>query len=211
MTRRDDQRRATEARIVEAAVESLIERGYAATTAQGVQHRIGISRGALLHHFPTREALSAAAVRRLVELNLRAVREEHESAADTGDAIARGVLVLYRASRRPSFATELELWAASRADVELREALRATERAALRELDALIDEIFGPGVTGRPGYRTMVSLTVQFLRGLTISGTMRRHREDDEIVREWTTLMNRLLDDADTGPDPAVHKADPPA
>ncbi|MGC9544677.1 helix-turn-helix domain-containing protein, partial [Streptomyces sp. UG1] len=53
MTRRDEQRVATRAQIVDAAVESLIEVGVAATTTLEVQRRAGVSRGALLHHFPT--------------------------------------------------------------------------------------------------------------------------------------------------------------
>ena len=75
-TKRDDQRRETRGRIVDAAVRSFVENGYAATTALGVQRDAGVSRGALLHHFPTSEALSAAAVARLVEINLQAVSDE---------------------------------------------------------------------------------------------------------------------------------------
>ncbi|MFI9170028.1 TetR family transcriptional regulator [Streptomyces lincolnensis] len=41
-----------------------------------VQRRAGVSRGALLHHFPTLEELLGAAVARLVERNEEAVRKE---------------------------------------------------------------------------------------------------------------------------------------
>ncbi|MGC9539725.1 helix-turn-helix domain-containing protein, partial [Streptomyces sp. UG1] len=53
MSRRNEQREATRAQIVDAAVQSLIEVGVAATTTLEVQRRAGVSRGALLHHFPT--------------------------------------------------------------------------------------------------------------------------------------------------------------
>lgn len=194
MTSRDDQRKATYARIVDAAVESLIEEGFATTTALGVQKRVGVSRGALLHHFATSEALSAAAVQRLVEMNLEAMREERAAAGDEPDPVTRGVGVLYRASRRPSFVTELELWAASRTDERLRTALLAAERVALRRLHDLIDDVFGPDVVSRPGYRAMIDLTVQFIRGLTISGAIRQNRNDDGAVRNWTALMRLVLE-----------------
>lgn len=195
MSKRDEQRRETYARIVEGAAEALIEEGFAATTALGVQHRVGVSRGALLHHFPTSEALSAAAVRRLVELNLEAVRDELRAADPGPDPVTRGVGVLYRASRRPSFATELELWSASRADERLRTALLAAERVALEQLNDVIDELFGPDLVRRPGYPAMVELTVQFLRGLTISGSIGQHGDHDRAVARWAALMRLVLDD----------------
>ena len=89
INQREEQRQQTYARIVEAAVESLIDNGYAATTALGVQQRAGISRGALLHHFPTSEALFAAAVQRLVEMNMEAIHREFAKADTDLDPVAR--------------------------------------------------------------------------------------------------------------------------
>ena len=44
---------ATKAALLDAAIESLVERGYAATTTIETARRAGVSRGAQLHHFPT--------------------------------------------------------------------------------------------------------------------------------------------------------------
>src|SRR5262245_46471196 len=106
MNKREEKRRKTRALIVDTAVELLVEQGYAATNGLRVQQRLGISRGALLHHFPTSESLSGAAVQRLIQVNIEAVREELNAAAPDSDPVKRGVRILYRASRRPSFATE---------------------------------------------------------------------------------------------------------
>src|SRR6187402_1697681 len=56
--RRDETRRA----LLDAAVESLIEVGFARTTTLEVQRRANVSRGALLHHFPSKAELLVAAV-----------------------------------------------------------------------------------------------------------------------------------------------------
>lgn len=198
MNKREDQRRETHRRIVEAAVELLVERGYAAATALGVQQRVGISRGALLHHFPTSESLLAAAVERLVEMNLDAVREEFAAVASDVDAghdpVARGVWVLYRASRRASFATEMELWAATRADEWLRQALLAQERVALAQLQELTDEIFGPEVVGMPAYRDLATLTVQLLRGITVTDLLGDGGNRERSVSVWIDVMRAALD-----------------
>ncbi|OBI06697.1 hypothetical protein A5714_23340 [Mycobacterium sp. E2462] len=193
MNRREEQRQQTYARIVNAAVGLLIDNGYAATTALGVQERAGVSRGALLHHFPTSEALFAAAVQRLVELNIEAIRDELAKADQDLDPIARGVHVLYHASRRRSFATELELWAAARADGWLRQALLPHERAAAVHLRQAMDELFGPTVTAASGYPTVVDLTVHFLRGLTVSGSL-GSKNHDAIVESWISVMRGTVD-----------------
>ena len=52
MTLRDAQREATRHRILDAATDLLIADGYSSLTAQSVQTAAGVSRGALLHHFP---------------------------------------------------------------------------------------------------------------------------------------------------------------
>ena len=44
-------------RLLDAALECLVELGYGGTTTSVVAARAGVSRGAQLHHFPTRAAL----------------------------------------------------------------------------------------------------------------------------------------------------------
>lgn len=51
---------AMRARIMEATVDCLNDAGFAATTTQRILESGGISRGALLHHFPTRADLMIA-------------------------------------------------------------------------------------------------------------------------------------------------------
>lgn len=50
----------TQGRLIDAAIECLCDLGYADTTTGAVVERAGLSRGALLHHFRTREALMRA-------------------------------------------------------------------------------------------------------------------------------------------------------
>jgi AcrR family transcriptional regulator len=194
VTSRDDQREATRRRIVDVAVESLIDCGFAATTTVEVQRRAGLSRGALLHHFPTREDLFTAAVHRLVETNLEAMWDELAKAPADSDPIARGIWVLRRASRRKSFGAELELWGAARSDTQLRTALHAAERAARQELYAVMDAVFGPDVVAAPSYPMVVDLTVQLIRGLTISAALRSEvGQHEPVVDQWVRVVRSIL------------------
>src|SRR3954469_18234781 len=58
---------ATRAALLDAAVDCLVERGYAATTTIETARRAGVSRGAQLHHFPTKAQLLATAVEHLFD------------------------------------------------------------------------------------------------------------------------------------------------
>ena len=50
----------TQGKLLVAALECLVEHGYGGTTTTLVAERAGVSRGAQLHHYPTRAALVAA-------------------------------------------------------------------------------------------------------------------------------------------------------
>ena len=58
----------TRARVLNATIEQLAEQGYAATTTVEVAERAGVSRGALVHHFPTRSDLVLSALDKPAEL-----------------------------------------------------------------------------------------------------------------------------------------------
>src|SRR3954447_19983040 len=65
---------ATRAALLDAALESLVDRGYAATTTIETARRAGVSRGAQLHHFRTRAELLTAAVEHLLERRMEQFR-----------------------------------------------------------------------------------------------------------------------------------------
>ncbi|HEV7722399.1 MAG TPA: helix-turn-helix domain-containing protein, partial [Iamia sp.] len=59
--------------MVETAGAVLMERGYAGVSTNEVANRVGVSRGTLLHHFPSRATLVAAAVEHLLAQRTEAV------------------------------------------------------------------------------------------------------------------------------------------
>ena len=54
--------RVTQQRLLDATVDCLVEHGWAGTTTTLIAERAGVSRGAQLHHYPTKAALVLAAV-----------------------------------------------------------------------------------------------------------------------------------------------------
>jgi AcrR family transcriptional regulator len=191
------QREATRQRIVQTAVDLLVERGLAATTTVEVQRAGGFSRGALLHHFPTREAMLGATIRSLMERNEAAVRQAEAEVPVDLERVERAIRVLSASMVRPAFVAELELWAAARTDPALRDVLRSEEKRARTDLYRVIGEVFGEDLLANERYPVVASLTVQFLRGLAISDVLRGERGTERLIADWAAVARAILEGSD--------------
>src|SRR5262245_60025551 len=181
-------------RLLDAAVECLIELGVAGTTTLAVQRRAGTSRGALLHHFPTHADLLAASVAELVKRNEAAVTASRTGTAGPHDPLRMAVHALAYAGRQPSYLAELELWAVARTDRPLKQALIAAERAAKREIDRVSADLFAKWADAG-AYDDAVALTQHFVRGLAISENLRSSAARRErLISAWTDAMRPLLE-----------------
>jgi AcrR family transcriptional regulator len=103
--RRDEMRHA----LLEAAVDSLVELGFARTTTLEVQRRAGVSRGALLHHFPSKAELLVATIAHLAERRGRDLKQRSLS-LPTGPARVDAVLdLLWESFAGPMFQVAISM------------------------------------------------------------------------------------------------------
>jgi AcrR family transcriptional regulator len=176
---------ATRERLLEAAVAALIERGHAGASLPEICRRAGVSRGAQLHHFPTRADLLAAAVEHLFTVRHRELREKlAEVPLGTADTLDR-LWEIYTSG--PLYAW-LELVVAARVDPDLRDALAAVDRRFEDEAAETLARAFAlpDGVSARAAARLVTSL----LDGLA---TNRILRDDDAVPREVLALAAAIL------------------
>jgi len=216
--RRDETRRA----LLDAAVESLIEVGFARTTTLEVQRRANVSRGALLHHFPSKAELLVAAIAHLAEM--RAVELKRLSAelpadrpatdgaagkrgkngraaaaappaAASPDARTDAVLgLLWQCFSGTFFQVAMELRTAARTDPELRPALASAERVLRDGILAQARKLFGKEVAEHPGLTRALDLTLQLMIGAAMSAVL--HGDDrrlDELIDDWKALFSTVL------------------
>ena len=181
-------------RLLDAAVDCLIELGVAGTTTLAVQRAAGTSRGALLHHFPTHADLLAASVAELVKRNEQAVTASRADVTQPHDNLRAAIGALAFAGRQPAYLAELELWAVARTDAPLKQALTAAERTARREIDRVYSELFGKWA-GSEAYPVAAALTQHFLRGLAISENLRGSPSRREaLIAAWTEAIRTMLE-----------------
>jgi AcrR family transcriptional regulator len=171
--RQQDRSRATQRRLLDATVDCLIEVGWAGTTTTLVAERAGVSRGAQLHHYPTKAALVLAAVAHLLE------RRGEDLAAEAGDLsslplanrVDRVIDLLSAVFTGPLFAAALELWVAARTDPALREAMMPLEARFGRDVHRLAVRMLGVD-EAQPGVRHGVQATLDLLRGLGVASLL---------------------------------------
>jgi AcrR family transcriptional regulator len=107
-----DRSATTKAALADAAVELLIEKGWAAVTAIEVCNRVGVSRGAFHHHYDSLSELLADALRRLYA---EMVRVDGAQPSDLAGLID----FTWRAVGHPRFKAVLEAWLATANDPSL--------------------------------------------------------------------------------------------
>ena len=196
----EERTRAMRARLLEATVECLVERGFGGTSTTLVSERAGVSRGAQLHHFPTKNDLVVAAVEHLTDVR-RAELAAAARALPTGPRRTRAVLqMLADHFTSPVFTAALELWVAARTDETLLAAVAPLEQRVGRETHRLTVELLGADES-RPGVRELVQATLDLVRGLGLANTItddaRRRRR---ILDQWAvTLDDALTDDTRHG------------
>ncbi|HEY0401797.1 MAG TPA: TetR/AcrR family transcriptional regulator [Blastococcus sp.] len=177
-----ERREDTRARLLAATIECLVEHGYAGTTTQRVQDRAGLSRGALLHHFATKEALLVAAVSHVADAQISAVRAEA-----VGGATSEAEL-LHHVMSGPLFLAGLELWQAARTEPALRAALLPAERRVGAAVRQLLDELF-PRSHGR---RIEVDGLLALYRGLALTSVLRSDADlDRQVLELWVDRVMR--------------------
>ncbi|MFC3503225.1 TetR/AcrR family transcriptional regulator [Micromonospora krabiensis] len=185
--------RATQARLLEATVECLIEHGWAGTTTTLVATRAGVSRGAQLHHYPTKAALVTAAVDHLADRRATELRTEAEALPAGPQRLDRVVDLLGAAFTGPLFVAAIELWVAARTDPELRAALVPLEARVGREMHRLTVSLLDVDES-RPGVREAVQATLDLLRGLGVANLL----TDDSsrrtaLLTTWKRQLATLL------------------
>jgi len=115
--------RRTRARILDEAVRVIAGQGYAATTNAAVAEAAGITRGAMLYHFPTRESLLEAAIDHIQAQRAALFRDAADSLPPGGDVTEHAIETYWDLLHRTPFVAFAELEAAARTDALVRDLL----------------------------------------------------------------------------------------
>ena len=189
---RSDETRRT---VLDATVASLMDLGFAKTTTLEVQRRAGVSRGALLHHFPAKAELLVAAVRHLAQLRGRELNELAARLPQGGARVEAAIDLLWESFSGPLFKVAMELRAAARTDPEFRDVLVEVERELRSRIIDQSRRLFGAEVASRPQFEDALDLTLHIMMGVAMSATLHgEERRIVELIDLWKSLFPTLLE-----------------
>jgi AcrR family transcriptional regulator len=180
-------------RLLEATLQCLVEHGWSGTSTTLVSQRAGVSRGAQLHHFPTKTDLVIAAVEHIATVR-RAELVEAAAALPGGTGRTRDVLeLLGEHFTADVFAAALELWVAARTDPQLLAAVGPLERLTGRETHRLTVEMLDVDES-RPGARELVQATLDLIRGLGLANTISDDAARRKLILDrWADVLDDEL------------------
>jgi len=192
---RQEQAAETRSRILDAAVEVLVEDGYAGASTLRIQQRVGLSRGGLLHQFGSRDELLVAAVDHLTTIRVASLTSPRVWPDDPSERVDAAVEAMWGQYQQPFFWASLELWLASRHNAEVARTLSPNERRLNRLIRSTVDSFFGKDLAERAAYDDTVHLLLSSMRGvgLTYALTPTRNPRRDPHLRIWKDLARRLL------------------
>jgi AcrR family transcriptional regulator len=158
----------TRGRLLDATLECLCDLGYARTTTPEIARRAGLSRGAQLHHFPTKAELVTGAVERLFERRHEEFRAAFNRVPAGADRYAAAIDILWSMVSGPTFHAWLELAVAARSDPELRLAVESLTRRLRTVVDETFRDLFPEGSPADPFFAIAPRFAFALLDGLAL-------------------------------------------
>lgn len=194
---------AMRARLIDAAVSCLNRLGYSATTLATIAEAAGVSRGGMLHQFPSKVDLMLAVVAFASGYDERP--QAHRALNADGDKRAQFIDQtdnVWRAQTTPAVMAKLEIMVAARSDPQLAAQLPAMFNAIeARRRGFMVEFAREIGVEDTEAIESMVTLHMAAMRGLSIEILLtddpaRIERAYALLKRYKEELVDRLMAEA---------------
>ncbi|MGA9722568.1 MAG: TetR/AcrR family transcriptional regulator [Candidatus Binatus sp.] len=166
----DEKTAETRRRLLDAAIVCLIDRGYANTTTSEIAERAGLSRGAQLYHFPTKEELLTRAVEHLFGLMFGEMKEKVSRLTNVDDRRAMAIDLLWETANGRMMTAWIELIVASRTDSYLRQSVSAANDRAAQFIDRSFKELFPRPAGAGDDYDLIPHMVIMLLEGMALEG-----------------------------------------
>lgn len=196
MTIREPQQersRVTHQRLLETTIECLAQRGWSGTTVGVVAKQAGVSRGAIQHHFPTREDLITSALEFIFDQRMAEVRAAAAVIPEGEERVEAVVVRLVDYFTGTLFKAALQVWTAAAADPALKERVVPLELRFGRTVHQIAIELLGADDSD-PDTHRLVQATLDMARGLGLADVLTDDsRRRSQIVAVWAQHLSLAL------------------
>jgi AcrR family transcriptional regulator len=176
-------------RLLDATIECLVTYGYAGTTTPRVAERAGVTRGAQIHHFRSKEDLVVAAIEHLAQQRAQGAIREIGRVEASSDPVSMVLEFLWEAHQGPMFVATVELWVAARTDDVLAAHIERVEPLVNSTLISAIAQLV-PDHAMRKDLRNFVYTAMDALRGILLNSFV--DRDPGRARRRWERACEHL-------------------
>ncbi|MFT4520702.1 MAG: AcrR family transcriptional regulator [Halioglobus sp.] len=190
----------TRDRILDAAINCFVELGYTHVTTAKVASSAGVSRGAMLHHFPSKTELIQAAVEYLHDKLLEDYTARVEGIADSLKGKERrraGLDAYWDHLTGDYFVVHHELSVASRTDPELKSILENSQQLFETHVRESNTDLFAEWQDRGDRFLLAMDVTKFMMEGMA-AGQLMTNR-DERVSRLLGYLADRLEEIFDEG------------
>lgn len=184
----------TRERLIQAALDEIHDRGLHGATTQEIAKRAEVSRGALLHHFPSREALIVACMEASLEDGTRQIQEMAHKVRTEEVTLEAFLDFLWGLFSGRFFYLALEMTSAARNDDSLRAPMTPIVKRFHEALDTIWVEFCHPGARTPVQARVILNMTLCLFRGMGIQTILRTDTPYyDELLKAWKVLLPDMI------------------
>ena len=178
--------RLTRNSILQAAVECFHTYGYNGTTTDEIARQAGVSRGAMLHHFPSRALLVQATVAYLNQqrIEMFAIAEADAQRGAEFTRIEEGIDIYWNQLNTPVFTVFHELVVASRTDADLATAVRPALLEFQTAWYAAVKDLF-PDLARSEAFARANFLTRYLLEGMVLDRNAGAQDVPEQMLLDW--------------------------
>ncbi len=179
---------ATQTLLLDATIDCLVERGFEGTSTPEICRRAGVSRGAQLHHYPTKVSLLVAAVEHLCDRRHQEFRQLVDDKPSHSQRLDAAFDQLWQLYASPTLTAWMELTVASRTDPVLSEEMRRVSLRLEDETEATLREFFG--IRAKVPPKAAVRMVLSLLDGLALRTLL----QDEASARKALTVFRHLVE-----------------
>jgi AcrR family transcriptional regulator len=190
---------ATRTKLLDATIDCLVELGWQGTSTTEVVRRAGVSRGAQVHHYPSKEDLVLASIEHLLARRVEEYAVAFDALPPDRRTPAEALELLWTSCFGPSFDAWLELTVAARRSPALHERFREVEQRFAEVVIDRFQDMF-PAVFGdRDLAAIAMRLTFSVLDGVALRRIAGAPQDElDGIRAAYTALVSTFLADPGT-------------
>ncbi|TVP43474.1 MAG: TetR/AcrR family transcriptional regulator [Halomonas sp.] len=193
MTKRQNQEersRQTQARVTQATIECILAKGIRATSTVDVARLAGVSRGALVHQYPSKTLLMQAALEDLLSREVESVREMAVS-VKAGELNFDSLLkALHEHFKGDMYMVTLEYLTNARTDPAIMEVLVPLAAKFNESLEQIWEQLVASSEHSSHQNRVALNATLCMMRGM---GAQSIWRDDPELYRDMLLFWKETL------------------